>query len=28
LWAINTGYTILGFVIIAAIVGAWKKKTT
>ena len=26
LWAINTGYTILGFVIIAAIVGAWKKK--
>src|SRR5215472_16689039 len=26
LWAINTGYTVLGFVIIAAIVGAWKKK--
>jgi hypothetical protein len=26
LWLINTGYTLIGFVIIAAIVGAWKKK--
>jgi hypothetical protein len=27
LWLINTGYTLIGYVIIAAIVGAWKKKS-
>ena len=26
LWLINTGYVIVGFAIMAAIIGAWKKK--
>jgi hypothetical protein len=26
LWLINTGYVVIGFVVIGAIVGAWKKR--
>jgi hypothetical protein len=28
LWLINTGYVVVGFAIIGAIVGGWKKKVT
>jgi hypothetical protein len=27
LWIINTGYVVVGFAIIGAIVGGWTKKT-